>query len=417
MKRHVIIGNSGAAISAVQAIRSVNQEDEIVLISKEGCPAYSPVLTTYYLSGRIPYEGMFICDEAFYREHGVETILGVKAVKVDPHTRQVALADARRVEYDDLLVATGSSTDVPDLPGRDLPGVLTLYTAEEARHLWEAAREAEKVAIVGAGLIGIQAVDALWQRGKRVTLIEVMDRLMPKVLDREGARILQAHLEAQGIEIHLRDMVARIEGGEEKCLVLTSGDRVEAEVILLATGVRPNVDLLEGSGVEVAEGVLVDEGCRTSVEGVYAAGDVAQGPDPVTGEHRVVATWLNAVEQGRVAGLNMAGVKATHQRGVRANLVTSAGLPVFTAGWVTEGVGLGPAASACEEFALRRNGHYRRLLFADNALVGAVLVGEVDEAGLLLNYIERGAMPARLKEELQRRSAFALQARVLSTRL
>lgn len=415
MKRHVIIGNSGAAINAVQAIRSVNHEDKIILISKEDCLAYSPVLTTYYLSGRIPYDGMFICDEAFYREHEVETILGVKAVAVDPRVRQMILADDRRVEYDNLLVATGSSTDVPDLPGCDLPGVFTLYTAEEARHLWEAMQAAERVVIVGAGLIGIQAMDALWQQGKQVTLIEVKDQLMPKVLDREGANILQAHLEKHGIEIHLEDTVDRIRGDEKKRLFLTSGKQVEADTVVLATGVKPNVDLLEGSGIDVSKGVLVDARCRTSAEGVYAAGDVAQGPHPVTEEQQVVATWLNAVEQGRVAGLNMAGVKATYQRGVRANLITPAGLSVFTAGWVSEATGLD--VTAHEAFALRRNGRYRRLLFADNALIGAVLVGKVNEAGLLLNYIERGAMPAKLREDLQHRSAFAPQARVLSTRL
>ncbi len=321
------------------------------------------------------------------------------------------------MEYDRLLVATGSSTDVPDLPGRDLLGVFTLYTAEEARRLWKAARGAERVAIVGAGLIGIQAMDALWQRGKRVILIEVTDQLMPQVLDREGAKILQAHLEERGIEIYLRDTVARIEGGEEKRLVLTSRGQVEAEVVLLATGVRPNVDLLAGSGVEVDEGVLVDEGCRTSVERIYAAGDVAQAPDPLTGGPRVVATWPNAVEQGRVAGLNMTGVRATLQRRVRANLVTAAGLPVFSAGWVAEEAQPGATLGVPQASTMRRAGGYRKLLFSKDALVGALLVGDVSEAGLLLNYIERGSLPAGLMAELRRRLAFASHARALSTRL
>ncbi|MEK7848943.1 MAG: FAD-dependent oxidoreductase, partial [Chloroflexota bacterium] len=247
MKRLVIVGNGGAAISALRAIRSVSRSCRIALISGEDCPAYSPVLTTYYLAGSIPYRGMFLCRRDFYRRHGVRAILGDPAVAVEPEGQRVLLASGQAVPYDEVLIATGSSVAVPPIPG--VEGCLTLWTAQEARQLREQARKADRVAVVGAGLIGIQIVDALLRWGKKVALVEMQDRLLPRVMDGQSAAILKERLQAAGVDIHLSQQVREVRGqGGNKELMLSSGAVVAVGVVVFATGVRPNAGLLAGCG-------------------------------------------------------------------------------------------------------------------------------------------------------------------------
>lgn len=405
MKRHVIIGNGGAAISAVLAIRSVSSEDEIVIISKEACPAYSPVLTTYYLSKSIPYEGMFLCDDRFYRRNAVQAILGKKAIRVVPTSRAVLLEDGTAVAYDDLLIATGSSPVVPPIAGVKGPGVFTLWTVEEARAIWEAAEGTETVAIIGAGLIGIQALSAMAKRGKKIIIVEMMDQIMPQALDQTGAGIVEERLRREGVDLRLGQTVQHIDDlGRRKALTLSSGEHAEADMVILAVGIKPNTDLLEGSGVKVHRGVLVDESSRTNIQGIYAAGDVAESVD-TSGESAVNATWPNAIEQGRFAGLNMAGRKARRLRRARTNISTVFGLPFASVDRVK-------GDPALHETLIHHKESYLKLIFQVDLLVGVVLVGEVDSIGILASFIERRRpLTSGEKEEVIKSGAFPLHAR------
>lgn len=411
MKRHVIVGNGGAAISCIKAVRSLAVEDEITVISRESCPAYSPVLTTHYIAGTIAYQDMFLCDEAFYRRNNVNTLMGRKAVKVEPACKKVLMEDGHSVGYDDLLVATGSSPSIPPIEGVDYPGVFTLYTADEARAIGAALEGAESVAIVGAGLIGIQALTAAVARGKKATLIEIQDRILPLTLDSAGARMLEAKLRENAVEIHLNETLAKV--GDEKgkrALFLASGRQIMADLVILALGVNPNIDLMEGSGVQLSKGILIDERCRTNVEDIYAAGDVAEGVDPITGRPTVNATWPNAIEQGTVAGLNMAGKEIPCRRNLRFNTFTLFDLPCASIGFVTAEAGL-------QEVVHKDGDIYRKLAFRDGFLVGAVLIGDTNEAGVLASLVERRTLFRDLPRELARSSAFSPYARTLLTKM
>lgn len=361
------------------------------------------MLTTYYLAGSIPYRRLFLCQRDFYRRHGVRTILGDRAVAVEPQNQRVVLAGGEAVPYDELLIATGSTVAVPPIPG--VQDCLTLWTAAEARRLREQARRARTVAVVGAGLIGIQIADALWRRGKRIVVIEMQERVLPRVMDSGGAALLEERLRGAGVELRLGEQVREVVPRDgKKGLLLTSGHVVEAEVVVFATGVRPNTGLLEGSGVKLSPGVVVDEGGRTSMEHIFAAGDVAQGMDPVTGRLEVNATWTNAVEGGWVAGVNMAGGGASRWRNARVNVLSPLGLPIASLGMVEpEGKG--------DDEVVRRNGScYQRLIFRRGRLVGAVLVGEVETAGILSNLMHREGPLPQVEARLRQRSAFHLVA-------
>jgi nitrite reductase (NADH) large subunit len=384
VKQHVIIGNSGAAISAVRAIRQITVDDKITVISQENCAAYSPVLDPYYLSGRISPADMFICDAGFYAQNRVDLRLGKKAVKVDPAAQKVFLEDGDWVHYDELLIATGSSSQVPPIEGVSLPGVFTLWSMDDTRRIIEAVRSAGTVAIWGTGLIGMQSLAALLARGKKVILIGRREQVMFRILDEEAGRIVENKLRKAGVELHFKDQVTRISArSDKKVLSLASGAEIVTDIVVLALGVTPNVSLLKDSGVIVNRGVVVDEYCRTSVENIYAAGDVAEGIDGLTGERQLNATWTNAVEQGAIAGLNMAGKKTSGGRKLRFNALSLCGLSCAS-------IGLTRAEGAdARENVQRYNGDYRKLIFKDGVLVGAVLVGDIGDAGILTRLIEK----------------------------
>ena len=407
MKRHVIIGNSGAAISGVRAIRNISGEDDIILISKENCPAYSPVLTAYYLAGKITYNDMFFCNEAFYRTNRIGTLLGKTVVGIETTSKRVLLEDGSSVTYDDVLVATGSSPLIPSIKGSGLPGVFTLWTAGDARNIHDSLDEINSVAIVGAGLIGIQVMSAMVSQNKKVSFVEMSDHVAPLVLDVEAARILEDWLKSNGVDLYLNEQVTSIQENGGKKLHFSSGAELQADAVILATGIRPNSDLLQGTDVRIEQGIVINEFCQTSVEDVYAAGDVTASSDPISGKTVVKATWPNALHQGRVAGLNMAGKEVPCSSSVRFNIFTCFGL-VFASMGIVEA-----NAARYTQSILRNRQVYRKLLFDGDRLVGGVLTGYIDDAGILATMIEQRAVSCDLRDSLGEANAFMHSGRPL----
>jgi nitrite reductase (NADH) large subunit len=403
MKNHVILGNGGAAISAVKALRSIDFDDEVTIISREGGPAYSPVLTTDYLAGSIDYQATFICDDSFYQQNKVSTLFGKNVIKIDTGIKKVSTDSGEVLKYDNLLIASGSSPVVPSMAGVNLPGVFTLYSGNDAQEIMAFLAEKETVAVIGSGLIGMQVLQALVTRGKSVVLVEMMAQILPQILNQEGARLLEERLRQKGVDIHLSETVSSIRGngGGKKVLQLASGAQATVDAVILAVGVRPNVDFLKNSGLELNTGIIVDEYCRTSIDGVWAAGDVAEAVDPVSGQPAINATWPSAVEQGRVAGLNMAGQKASIQHNLRFNV-----LNLFDSTCVSIGL-IGTEGTKLDEVGWQDEGNYRKLFFKDGLFVGAVLLGETEDAGIIASLIERRTLFPDLYEALRSRRVLA----------
>lgn len=406
LKRHVIIGNGGAGVNAAKAIRCTSYEDDIIIISRESCRAYSPVLATHYLAGHISYDDIFFVDDGFYERNGIRTLLGRRVISIDPHARVVGLEDGYSIAFDNLLIATGSKSIVPRIPGVEGSGVFTLGTADDAKAIDRWARRGNKAIVVGAGLIGMQTLEAMMCRGLGVTLLEKLDQVLPLVLDAGGAALVQRGLREQGVDLRLGDAVSQIADFHgHKIVFLESGDTLEGDLVIMATGVSPNLDLALGCGAQVGRGIVVNEFARTSVESIYAAGDVAEAPDSVSGVNQINATWFNAAEQGRVAGLNMAGVMARYVGNVRMNISFPLGIPVASVGPVNR------TSERQEEVISQLNGHYRKLIFEGHRLVGAVLVGDVEEIGILTCLL-RGQDPSKyLKVGLSQDKAFSSFAR------
>ncbi len=387
-KHHVIIGASAAGLAALEAIREVDKACAVTILCKEKGPLYSRVGLTHFLDGTVKVPGMNMRDPAFAEQMDATILTGVAAVHVDPKARTVKLSNRKSLKYDTLLVASGSSAVVLPIPGMKLRGVYPCITRQDAINIDTAIPGARQTAVIGAGLIGIQAVDCLAKRKKKVAVIEMMPHVMPAMVDVTGAKIFETMLREQGHAVHtgLRAVEILGNGGRITGVKLENDKVVPCHLLVMAAGVRPNLEFLEGTRIQKKQGLLVDAHQQTSLKGIYAAGDVAETTDMLSGHRVVIAIWPEALNQGRIAGLNMAGVPMKYEGSMAMNVTSVLGLPIASLGlWeVTDP----------KEYQIHTGLHeakrtYRKLVFKDGKLVGAVLVGpNVNaESGILHNFI------------------------------
>lgn len=387
--RYVIIGMSAAAVSAARAIRSVDRDGELILVSDEPHPPYSRIFITHYLAGAVTLDDMLIAGSSLDRELGARFLCGRRVLKVDPGSRSVHLASGEALVYDRLLVASGARPQIPEFPGAHLDGVSGMRTLGDAEVLAarvDAAGPGARVVVLGGGLVSMKTAEALVKRGAEVTVVVASRQVLSQMIDRAAAGMIQERMARAGVEVVLGDDVAEARGGPEtgvEVVALASGRSLACCALVVGKGVVPNTDFLEGSGVEIDHGVLVDGRGRTSVPGIWAAGDVAEGSDLLTGRRAVLAMWPSAVRQGRAAGLDMAGATAACDGGVRVNAGSFFGLGVASAG-------LTRAPEGAEEIVLGPRGDfYRKVIIIGGAVAGVVLAGDVSSAGVWQNLIAR----------------------------
>ena len=371
--KYVIIGNSAAGIGAVEGIRQVDRRGEITVVTSEPHHTYSRPLISYLLLGKVTEEKMKYRGDGFYADNNCAFMGNAAAAGIDAETRQVVLADGRRVPFDKLLVATGSSALVPPIEGLGaVKGVFTFSSLDDARRLEGALDKGTRVLIVGAGLIGLKLAEGLSGRTPHITVLDLAPTILSSILDEGGAKLVQSHLEGQGLAFRLSSKLARFKGNTA---VLDGGGTVDFDVLVLAVGVRPNTALLEGLA-EIDHGILVNEKSETTAPGIYAAGDCTQALDVSSGRKRVMALLPNAYMQGECAGVNMAGGEKKFDQAIPMNAVGFFGLHVITAGNYLGDV-----------YAESGDGRYKRLFYQGNRLNGYILVGNVEKAGIYTSLI------------------------------
>jgi NAD(P)H-nitrite reductase large subunit len=317
----------------------------------------------------------------------VEVTLGSKAIGVDISGQTVRLEGVREIGYDNLLIATGASPIQLD-GSEKLSNVFSVRNIEDAERILQCAKTASQIIVIGAGLISLQVCDALFKKGVKVTVIEALGQVLPESVDVECASLIQKQIESYGISVLLRKRVKRIgKEGKKVVVILDLDEELIADMVVVGVGVRPNIELVSGSCIEVDKGILVDESMRTNVGNVFAAGDVSEGMDVVTGKRDFIPTWGNACRQGRIAGLNMGGCEERYIGGLRETITSIFGLTVGSVGLCKT-----PGNSGVKEvrFLDSKKRTYRKIMFADNKMVGAVLLGGTKEIGILANLIRNG---------------------------
>lgn len=396
--KYVIIGNGVAAVGAVEGIREIDRTGPITVISVEPYRAYGRPLIAHLLSGKIAEKDVYYRNDDFYASHGVTFLPGKKAGTIEVEKKRVVLEGGKAVSFDSLLIATGGIPFIPPIGGIGGAGIHTFTTLDDAKRLEQIVGKVERVVVIGGGLIGLKAAESLHDRGIKVTVVELADRLLSSAFDREAGDIVEKRLREVGIEIILENSVGEITRvkGRVKGVVLSDGEKRDCGAVVIAIGVIPNKAIVEGTGIMTNRGILTDDGMQTSVPGIYAAGDVAEAPDLLLGQKRVTPIWPNAYLQGRCAGMNMAGAKKAYRGGMAMNSIEFYGIPT---------VSMGLSNPPEEGYAVRRVSEpdrnlYRKVVLRDHRLVGAVLVGRIDRAGLLTALMTGGTDVESIEEEL-----------------
>lgn len=397
---YVIVGNSVAAVGAIRAIRALDQEGNITVISREKHKAYGRPLISYLLGGLIKEKRMAYLPEGFYQEHRINLLLNSEVTAVDSQARKIVLAGGDAIPYDRLLLATGGDPFIPPIEGMaDKDRIFTFTTWDDAAKLKVISQDISRAIVIGGGLIGLKAAEGLNLLDKSVTVIELADRVLSSAFDRPAGKIVARKMRANGIDVINEESVVRIEGegAEISGVTLKSGDFIPGDTVVVAIGVRPSAGFLKGSGVEVNRGIVVDNSMATTVEGIYAAGDVAEAADFFSGQKNPMPIWPDAYIQGDIAGTAMAGGSKDYAGGLPMNSIE-----FFKVSTISMGVTnpKNPDDYEIHSYQDIQNYQYRKIVLQDNRLVGAVLVGSVDRAGIFAGLIREKIDMSPYKESL-----------------
>jgi nitrite reductase (NADH) large subunit len=377
-RAHVVIVGAGAAgLAAAAAARAAAPDARLTLISRETELPYYRLNLTRYLAGEVARADLPVHPARWYDEHGVELLLGTEVERLDLEGNRLLLRGGARLGFDRMVLASGAHAFVPPLPGADRGGVMTLRTAEDADRLLAAAAAGSRLVCVGGGLLGLETAAALARRGAEVTVLESFGHLMPAQLDARAGELLAEHLAGVGVAVRTTVHVQELTGGARVAAVaLEEGGSLDAEAVLLATGVRPNTALAITAALEVKKGVVVDTHLRTSHGEVLAAGDAAEHLGVLYG------SWFVAQHQGAVAGTNAAGGDAEVGSVPRSHTLKVVGLDTFSIGQFS------PADGSYRAIAGEGDGAYASFVFRDELLVGAILLGRLERAAAVKEAIE-----------------------------
>lgn len=406
--KYLILGNGPAGVIAAETLRKADPKGKITMVGSEPEPPYSRMAIPYFLEGNIDEAGTYLRKaKTHFKKLKITNKVGM-ATNVDPAKKKVTLADGSSEKYDKLLLATGSHPIRPPIPGIDLPNVHTCWTLEDARAIVALAKTGKRVVQVGAGFIGCIILESFAKNGVDLTVVELGDRMVPRMMTPKAGGIIKNWVENKGVRVVTSAKVEKIglagadgtglwdsikgifAGGrqnssstDEMTVTLSTGEEVHCDLVIMSAGVQPNIGFLAGSGVQISNGVLTDSNMQSSVEDIYAAGDVAEAPDLFDHSPMVSAIQPNAADQARIAALNMAGKPTQHSGVLAINVLDTLGLISSSFGqW--EGVEGGEGVELAEPEYSR----YISLQFKDDVLIGATSVGLTQHVGVLRGLIQ-----------------------------
>jgi len=413
---YLIVGSSHAALSALEAIRIQDTESPITLVTQEDTFPYSPTILPYVISGQVDAKEIFLRDRDDLDRARVTFKKGTRVVAVEPDNHAVALSSGETLGYEKMLLATGAEPTLPSIPGMKEASCHVLRTLADALRLQSAAHKVKSAIILGAGLIGMHAAENLAKAGVQITIVEALSRVLPGYFDEQAAGLVQRVFTEHDVKILTESTVTHVTARSGACTVsLESGIELSADLLLVATGVRARMDYLAGSGMDTGEGIVVDDTMRTSSRDIWAAGDVAEACSFFGGKKRVNAALPNAVEQGRIAGMDMVGDSALKP--------FTGGLPVnayrfFENHSFSAGMSVVPDSEEGFEVGLifqPTSMQYQKLVFEGDRLVGISGINTGLDPGIMWQLIRRKIELGKMKRKF---AAFPLDTgRILMSRI
>lgn len=372
--RYVIIGNSAAAIGTIEGIRSVDNNGEIIVISKEKYHTYSRPLISYYLNGKTDRERMKYRKDDFYRKNNVKFLSEMEVKSIDKKEKKVIFSNNEELQYDKLMIAVGSNPFVPPFKGLDsVENKFTFSSLDDALSLEKVLEKDKKVLIIGAGLIGLKCAEGIFDRVKSITVADLSYKVLSSILDDKGSEIIKDFLIKKGLQFK---MSSEVEYFDKNKAVFKDKEVVEFDILVIAIGVRCNTVLANDINIEINRGIIVNNKLETSEKDIYAAGDCSEGYDIISQTKRVLALLPNAYMQGEIAGKNMAGDSNEYTTGMAMNAIGFFGLHIVTAG-IYEG----------EHIIKEDSKSYKILFYSDNKLKGFIIIGDCGRAGIYTSII------------------------------
>ena len=390
MTTYVIIGNGVAGNAAAENIRKHDPEGKIAVFSRESQPFYYVPGLPEYLAGEKAADQITLHTQSWYDQRRIDLYLDTRVLQIDAAQKFVETDQGKRFPFDQLLLATGGKAFIPPVPGADSPGVFSLKTLADADRIKQAAAGAKAVVLIGGGLLGLEAGNGLRKLGLKVIVVEFFPRLLPRQMDAAGAAILARQLEDMGFTFYLGAKTQEIASGPDGLTVnLESGEKLKGDLVLISAGVRPDLSLAQALGLEIDKAVKVDDSMKTSRDGIYAAGDLI--------EHRgrFYGIWPAAMAQGAVAGAAMAGQAANYAGTLPSNVLKVAGIDLMAAGDIDAD---GKLEALVHQNEAQKT--YRKLVFQDNLLVGAILLGDIRGSAEIQAAIKKKTDISGLKGEL-----------------
>ncbi len=366
MSQYLIIGNGVAGTTAAEHIRKQDKEGEITIVTDEDLPFYYRVRLNDFISGDISETQLVAKKESWYEERDISLRLKTRIVDVKPQEKMAVTEDNQGFSYDRLLMATGSHSFVPPIKGSERKGIFTLRNIQDARNISAYAKNVEEIVLIGGGLLGLEAGHALLKLGKRIRVVEFFPRLLPRQLDVEGAQRLQKIMEDMGFSFRLGVKTEEITGERQVSgIQLEGGESLSAGMVIVSAGVRPNMALAEPLGLNTEKGIVVDEHLRTNQPDIYAAGDVSEFQRVPYG------IWPAAMEQGKIAGSNMAGSDIQYDGTTMANSLKVAGIDLASAGNID-------AENEFESRVVMDENVYKKVVIKNNQIIGCIMLGETE---------------------------------------
>jgi len=394
--KHVIIGAGPAGVVAAETLRKHDAKASITLIGNENEPPYSRMALPYLMIEKISEQGTYLRQTQDHYDTLNIKYHQAHVRSIDSGTRTISLDGGNSLDYDRLLLATGSHPIKPPIKGLELPGVHTCWTLEDSRQIDRLATSGAHVVLMGAGFIGSIVLEALVTKGVSLTVVEMEDRMVPRMMDEVAGNMLKSWCVAKGVNVLTSTKIteiSKVDGGLE--VSLDEGSIPVAQLVVVAAGVRSNTDFLDGSGIDIKQGILVDDQMQTNVADIYAAGDVAQAKDFSTGSADVLAIQPVAVEHGRIAAMNMSGLHTPHRGSLSMNVLDTLGLVSSSFGlW------MGKKGSETARMVDDANYRYLRLEFQDDRLIGAQSVGLSEHIGMLRGLIQSKTPLGKWKQTL-----------------
>jgi NAD(P)H-nitrite reductase large subunit len=406
MAKYVIVGASAAGVGAVEAIREVDPEGSITVISEEQCIYYSRPMISEFVSGKADANKMKCRNDEFWKEKNVDLKTCKKAVSLDLASKTISLEDGEKVAYEKLLLATGGKPFVPKIEGQEKDGVFTFTTLSDAQQLAAKidAIQAKSAVVIGAGLIGISVTDALVKRGLKVTVVELQEKILSLLLDAKASDIVEAAIRKEGVNFATGQSVQKIIGRPDNDnavggVILTKGDTVPCDIVIVAIGVIPRIELVAGTAVKTNRGIVVNDCMQTSVPDVYASGDVAEAFDYLLNQNRLLPLWPLAVLEGRIAGYNMTGKKTVYEGGTNMSSLKYFGVPIVSIGLTN------PKDDPTLEILVKDDTNkdvYKKLVLKDNVIVGMTMVNAIERSGIIFNLLKKHINVKDFKQDLLR---------------